>query len=39
MSEEVKRKVDALMPKIGLAAFNRSLEAEKIARGEEVVTR
>lgn len=35
MSEDVKRKVDALMPKIGLAAFNRTVESA--VQGEEVV--
>ncbi len=29
MSEDVKRKVDTLMPKLGLAAFNRDLEVAK----------
>jgi 4-hydroxy-3-polyprenylbenzoate decarboxylase len=29
MGENVKRKVDALMPELGLAAFNRSVEVKK----------
>jgi 4-hydroxy-3-polyprenylbenzoate decarboxylase len=35
MTEEVKRKVDALMPKLGLARFNR---AEQSLQNEEVMT-
>jgi 4-hydroxy-3-polyprenylbenzoate decarboxylase len=39
MDRAVKRKIDALMPKLGLEEFNGGLEAEKTAQGEEVVTR